>query len=140
MHLPGQFDDAQPKFLDCSYYTQKLVKIDRFCNVAIGMKLIGAEDILISLRSRQDNDGDLRKVSIRLYFRQYLTAILIGQVQVQKYDIRVRSFSVSPSAEEEIDGFSAVFGVLKLELGSFCKVRCVRKFIPVALSSAFSGN
>ena len=46
------------------------MKVDRFGDIAIGVELIGAEDILVRLRRREHHDRDLRKIGVRLDFRR----------------------------------------------------------------------
>jgi hypothetical protein len=56
-------------------------------------------------------------------------------------DVGTKAFAQGNSGPQtKIDRFSAGFGVLKRSMGSIGKVRRFRNFIPVALSSTFSGN
>jgi hypothetical protein len=115
-------DYAQPKFLYCRYYTQKLIKIDRFGYIAVGMQLICAEDIRIILRSCQDHDGDAREIGIRLNLRQHLAAILIGQVQIQQNNVRLRGICESSPAEEKINSIGAIIHHVK-PIGDFGNIQ-----------------
>jgi hypothetical protein len=64
----------------------------------------------------------------------------IAQPTSQK-GVRDRAFAQgNPGSQAKTDRFSTGEGALKRKMGSIGKVRCSRKFIPVASSSAFSGN
>ncbi len=68
------------------------------------------------------------------------TKLRFAQPTSQKDDGDKAFAQGNSGPQTKIDRFGAGFGVVKRIMGSICKIRRFRNFIPASLSSAFSGN
>src|SRR5690349_21429991 len=66
---------AQPEIFNALYDTDKIVELDRFADIAIGVKTVGALDIFLRLGSRQDHDRDPPQFLITLDFQEKLPPV-----------------------------------------------------------------
>src|ERR1700730_2550486 len=56
--LRGQLDDLHPELLDRLDDLQKVIDVDRFRHIAVGVQLVGSSDVGFGLRRAQHHHGN----------------------------------------------------------------------------------
>src|SRR4051794_39206581 len=110
LRAPGQLDDGEPEVLDRADHGDELIELDRLGDIAVGVQVVGAEDVLLGLRGRQDHDRDAAEGRLRLDLLQHLAAVLLREVQVQQDQVGPGGVGVAARLPQEGEGLDAVAG------------------------------
>ena len=78
MRSGGQEHRAQPELFECSAEVHQLFHIERLGDITIGVEIIGAADVFLASRRRQDYDRNLAQGFVLLDFRQDFPAVFAG--------------------------------------------------------------
>src|SRR5215213_3046790 len=96
-----ELHDRQPEAVDRPDHFDEGVQVDGFADVAVGVQVVALDDVLLGPRRREHHDRDAPEVRVGLDLGQYLAAVLLGQVQVEQDQVRMRGLSVLPLAPQE---------------------------------------
>ena len=77
------------------HHLHELLEIHRLGDVAVGVQVVGLEDVLLGLGGGQDHHRDAPQLGVGLDLRQHLAAVLAGQVQVQQDQVGPRGVGVA---------------------------------------------
>ena len=83
-------------------------QVDRLGQIALDVKVLGLEDVLVRAGTGQHDDWHRGQALIGPDVDQYLAAAFLGQIQVQQDQVGLRGAAVVTLAVEEFHGLFAV--------------------------------
>src|ERR1019366_9471817 len=99
-----QFHDGQPEILNGGDCPDELDHGDGLGDVAVGVEVVGAEDVPFAAAGGEDHHGDALQGVILLDFGQHLAAVHPGKVEVEQDEVRPGRDAVLPGAAQEGHG------------------------------------
>jgi hypothetical protein len=85
-----ELDDREPEVLDVTDDRDELFQIDRFGDVAVGVQVVGPEDVFLGFGSGEYHNGNGFQFGVALDLCEDLAAVLPRQIQVQENEIGAR--------------------------------------------------
>ena len=77
-------------------------------HVGVGVQVVGAQDVLLGLRGRQDDHRDRAQIGVRLDRREHLAAVDARQVEVEQDEVGPRRVGVLALVAQERHRLHAV--------------------------------
>jgi hypothetical protein len=106
----GELDDGQPKILDVIHHGDELLEIDGLGDVAVGVEVVGFQNVLFGFGGGQDYHGDGFEKRITLDLCEDLAAVFEGEIEVEEDEVRADRILVFTLLAETGEGFFAVVG------------------------------
>ena len=107
--LSWEHDNGQPEEFDGADDHQELLKVDGFGDVAVGVEVVAAQDVLFGAGTGEDNDRYASEVFVIFDFGEDFASVFSGQIEVKEDDVRARGIGPSALAPEEFHRVDAVF-------------------------------
>jgi hypothetical protein len=82
-----EFDDGQPKVFDVADDGDKLLEVNGFGDVAVGVKVVGLEDVFFRFRGSENDDGNAFQVGVGFDFSENFATVFEGKVEVQENQV-----------------------------------------------------
>ena len=85
-----QSDDLDEEVVDLADRGDELVQVHRLGDIGVRVELVAAQDVLLGRGGGEDYDGDVGQVRVGLDLLQDLTAVVLGEVEVEEDQVGPR--------------------------------------------------
>src|SRR5215217_6316985 len=108
----GQFHYLEPVLAECPHHLDEPLELHRLGDEGVHAEVVGAVDVLLGLRGREDDDRDGAQAGVAFDFAQRLAPVHARHVQVEQYQARPRRFALAREPAAVVEVVEQLFAVL----------------------------
>src|ERR1051325_3594767 len=106
--LGGEFDNGQPEVFDGGNHLHELSEVDGFGDVAVGVEMIGVENVFVGLGGGEDDNRNPPEVGIFFNLGEDFATVFPRKVQVEENEVGARGVGEFAFLAQVGEGFDAI--------------------------------
>lgn len=100
--------DRQPKIINGADHVHEFLESHRLGDIAVGVKVVGPENVSFSFGRREDDDRDTFELFVAFQVREQFTTVLLGEIKVHQNEIEMGRLVVRGRAAQHGERFQSI--------------------------------